>query len=145
MSFNDFAIKKTGGNSALSYLLKNAITGVYPDFSIDFSKVLVCRGDIPNATAPTAAVEPGSILRFNWVDNTGVGVAKASDLAILVAHCPELQQSVYNDNAAPRAALTDNLNLLAFSGKLVHTYIAFRSEDGRGVSPSFYLGEHTVS
>lgn len=34
ISFHDFAIKKTGINSAFSYNLLNAITGVYPAFTI---------------------------------------------------------------------------------------------------------------
>src|SRR5438045_1232963 len=34
IGFNDFAVKKTGVNSALSYTLKTAVGGTYPVFNI---------------------------------------------------------------------------------------------------------------
>ena len=37
LGFKNFAVQKTGINSALSYLLQNAVTGVYPTFNIVFS------------------------------------------------------------------------------------------------------------
>src|SRR5690348_4565658 len=35
ISFRDYAVKMTGFNNAMSYNLRNAITGVYPSYSID--------------------------------------------------------------------------------------------------------------
>ena len=45
-TFHRYAVQKTSRNSALSYLLKHAITGSSPDFTLDYSKVLISRGDI---------------------------------------------------------------------------------------------------
>lgn len=87
-SFRNFAIKQTGINSALSYTLKNAVAGIYPTYNIVYSDVLVSRGDLPNALAPSVVSGAGSILTFIWMDNSGVGVAKATDKAILAAYCP---------------------------------------------------------
>ena len=42
--FKNFAVEMTGTNSALSHTVMNAITGVSPNFSIDYSKVLLTRG-----------------------------------------------------------------------------------------------------
>src|SRR5665811_1743364 len=53
ITFNDFAVKKTGMNSAFAYNLENAITGTYPNFTIAYANVLVSRGDLPNALGPT--------------------------------------------------------------------------------------------
>src|SRR5258705_2925994 len=62
ISFRDFAVKMTGFNNALSYTLKNAITGTYPDYTIDYSMALVSRGNLPNTTDPAAAVSsPGQV------------------------------------------------------------------------------------
>src|SRR5689334_8397464 len=39
ISFKEFGSKMTGSNSALSYTIKNAIKGDYPDLQIDYSLV----------------------------------------------------------------------------------------------------------
>ena len=54
LSFRGFAVRMTGTNSAFSYNLKNAITGTYPDYLVDYSLALVSRGDMPNALNPAA-------------------------------------------------------------------------------------------
>ena len=64
ISFNDFAVEQTGFNSAVSYVLKNAVAGAYPVFSIQYVDVLVSRGDLPNVLAPSAKMEAGSQLTF---------------------------------------------------------------------------------
>jgi len=145
ISFRNYAIKQTGINSALSYTLKNAVTGTYPVYSIDFPSVLVSRGDLPNVLAPAVTMGAGSLLTFSWTDNSGVGIAEASDKAVLVAYCPQMNQSIYTTGSALRSALTDTLNLGTFSGLLVETYIGFVSENGRNIARSIYTGPVTVS
>ena len=67
LGFRDFANKMTGSNSALSFTLKNAVTGVYPDIKIDYSQVLVTRGNIPNASTPSAVSNAaGVITSLTW-------------------------------------------------------------------------------
>ena len=95
VTFNNYAIEMTGTNSALSYLLKNAITGVYPNLAIDYASVLVSRGDLPNATNPIAAAAGGGIIKFTWTANVGVGIAKDTDKAVMVVYCNELKTSLY--------------------------------------------------
>lgn len=145
ISFRDYAVRKTGFNSALSYTLRNAITGTYPNFSLLFSSVLVSRGDLPNIISPAVTSGAGSVISFSWTDNSQVGAAKATDKALLAAYCPALQQSIYTTGSASRDALTDNLNLLPFSGQQVHTWIGFISEDGLAVANSYYTGMVVVS
>ena len=144
ISFGNFAVRKTGINSALSYTLKNAITGVYPAFSIAYANVLVSRGDMPNVLAPAVTVAAGSIVTWNWTDNSGVGVARATDKALLVVYCPAFNQCIYSTGGANRSVLTDSLDLSSFSGQDVQTWIGFISEDGQNVASSFYTGMLTV-
>lgn len=144
-SFRNFAVRKTGINSALSYTLKNAITGTYPTYSIQYPDVLVSRGDLPNALGPAVTSGAGSILTWSWTNNSGVGIAKATDKALLAAYCPALNQCIYTTAGANRSAITDSLNLGAFSGQQVHTWIGFISEDGQNVASSMYTGMVTVS
>lgn len=143
-TFRSFAIKMTGANSATSYNLRNAITGTYPDFAIDYSRILVSRGDMPNAINP--AVEPVSngMVVFTWGNNTGTGKTKDSDRSVLVAYCPEMQHFIYTDEGASREEEEAQLDLFAFTEKEVHTWIAFISEDGTEVATSIYTGVVTV-
>jgi len=145
ISFRNFAIKMTGINNALAYTLKNAITGVYPSFEIDYSLALVSRGDLPNALAPVVTSGAGSLLAFTWADNSGVGTARATDQAILVAYCPVQRQAIYTNAGGMRSDLTGELNLLPFSGFTVKTYIGFISESSRMIATSIFTGEVTVS
>jgi hypothetical protein len=46
---------------------------------------------------------------------------------------------------ADRSALTETLNLAAFSGKTVETYLGFISETGLNVAGSLYTGSVLVS
>ncbi|RYY71292.1 MAG: hypothetical protein EOO13_03650 [Chitinophagaceae bacterium] len=145
VGFNQYAIKKTSSNVALRYLLKNAITGVFPTYGLSYADVMVSRGDLPNAGAPVAAMGTGSILTFSWTDNTGMGIARAADQAMLLAYCPDLKQAVYTTAGASRSALTDSLNLAQFAGRQVHTFIGFKSENNANVATSIYTGQYLVS
>jgi Family of unknown function (DUF6266) len=143
ISFSDFGIQKTGINSAFSYAYENAITGVFPDFTIDYSKALVSRGLLPNVLGPSVVSGAGSILTWSWTDNNSSD-AQPTDQAILVAYCPEMKQAIYTTNGGNRNALTADLNLLTFKSKVVETYIGFISADG-SVASSIFTGEVTVS
>ena len=145
ISFRNFAVRKTGINSAVSYTLRNAIAGVYPVYTIQYPDALVSRGDLPNVLAPAVTSGAGSIVTWSWTNNSGVGIAKPTDKAILVAYCPATNQCIYTTGSASRSAITDSLNLAAFTRQDVHTWIGFISEDGQNVASSFYTGLVTVS
>lgn len=145
LTFNDYAIHKTGINSAFAYTIKNAIAGTYPAFSIDYSKALVSRGDLPNALGPSVVSGAGSILTFSWTDNSGVGTAKPTDKVVIVAFCSDLKQAIYSTSAAMRSDLTADLNLLPFAGLKAQTWIGFISDNDQHVATSIFTGEVTVS
>jgi len=126
-------------------VLKNAITSIFPVYSIDFPNVLVSRGDLPNALAPSALAAPGSLITYSWTDISGVGINKASDKAILVVFCTAMNLCIYTTGSALRSAITDTLDVSIFSGKMVETYIGFISAEGRNVANSRYTGQLTVS
>lgn len=144
LTFSDFAVKMTGINNAMKYNLANAITGSYPAFSIDFSQALVSRGDLPNALGTNVVMGAGGILAYSWTDNSGVGKARSEDQAVLVAFCPALKQAIYTTLGGQRSDLTGDLDVSAFSGYQVETYIAFVSETQNRTSVSHYTGSHLV-
>ncbi|HET7117527.1 MAG TPA: DUF6266 family protein [Hanamia sp.] len=144
ISFKSFAVKMTGTNSAMSYNLRNGITGVYPAYAIDYSNILVSRGDMPNAGSPAAAAGAAGIVTFSWLNNAGSGKAKDSDKAIMVVYCEELQQSIFTAAGPDRSAGTAGFDVSAFSGKQVQTWLGFISENEREVATSVFTGAINV-
>ena len=140
-----FASKVTGYNSAVSYGLKNAVSGTYPAFDIDYPQVLVARGDLPNASAPFATATGGGMVDFKWANNAGVGTAKATDKAILVVYCPFIKQTIYTTGPAVRSSLSAQLDVTPFVGQAVETYIAFVSGNDKNVATSIYTGHLQIT
>jgi hypothetical protein len=144
ISFKPVNEKMTNRNDAISYLLKNAVTGEYPDLRLEYSAVLVAKGDLPNAVMPVASsLIDGNIL-FTWANNAGTGAAKGKDKALLVVYCEEMHGVVFSVDNAERSTENAVFNVSSLQGKKVHTWIAFRSADGKNVSMSTYTGEREV-
>lgn len=143
ISFREYAVKMTGFNNAMSYTMKNAITGTYPTYEIDYATALVSRGDLPNAIAP-AATATGDEVFYTWTPNVGIGKAAATDKAILVVYCPARQQCIYTTIGADRSTGAATINVAPFNGEDVHTYIAFIAANGKDMSNSFYTGDLAI-
>lgn len=137
--------KKTGNtspaNRALSYNLKNAITGEYPDQEIDYTAFLVARGDLTKAVALSAVSENPGEITFSWTDNSGEGSAKADDAFTVACYDPDEGNILYRIEAAVREDETVSINMpQSFQGQLVQVYAFFASEAGDDVTDSHYAG-----
>ena len=144
-TFGSYAIRMTGPNSALSYNLRNAVAGTYPDYEVNYSMFLLSRGDLPNALNPAATAGAAGEVNFAWTNNSGTGKAMATDTAMVVIHCPELNQSIYAVGEATRADGELTMEVSNYSGKTVQTWIAFFSETGKDIATSIYTGEVIVT
>jgi hypothetical protein len=134
----------TGINKAFSDNIRNAISGAYPAFTVDFTKVILSKGILPDAGSPAVASTVAGKLAFTWVDNTGTGDALATDMAFVAVFNEALNRWIFRQNTAARNAGTYTLDVPAFSGKPVQTYIGFISADGSSVSTSLYTGQVNV-
>jgi hypothetical protein len=143
LTFKKYANEMSEFNAAFSYNYQNALTGLTPDYEIDYQKALISRGELPNAVAPSAAVT-GTEVFFTWTNNAGTGEAQATDNAVLVAYCKELGQAVFTTGSATRITGSGTLNVAAFTGQAIETWIAFLSADGTLSSGSLFTGELTV-
>ena len=97
-----YANKMTQFNSAMSYQLQNAITGVYPDFSIDYTKVLVSKGALLRAEATTGVSTEAGVVQLSWTDNSASGGAKATDKALIMLYNADKKVAVYDTAGADR-------------------------------------------
>ncbi|AXY72699.1 hypothetical protein D3H65_01355 [Paraflavitalea soli] len=141
LTYDDPAANETGVNSALSDVLKRAVVGTYPSFSILYNLVYVSRGSLHNASTANATAEAGAVIRFNWVNTEGsIGKESPNDRVILVAYSSEFNRAVYRKGAL-RSALTDTLSVPGFVGESLHTWITFLSEDEQDYADSLYTGQ----
>jgi len=139
-----YAIGQSAINAAMSYTIAHAITGTYPDYSIDPSKVLISCGGLTSVFNAMATVSNG-VIEFVWDDNSGVNDAKPTDKA-LIAIVNRISGEVITDSeGAERMTGAQTLVLPnRWAGNTIETYIGFISDDGREVSNSVYLGSFLV-
>src|SRR5690606_19025857 len=114
--------------------------GTYPNYSIDYEKSLLSRGNLTGPMdAKANSANPGSI-DFDWTDNSGSGNAQATDKAMLVVYNPTKKEAIYTTAGEDRVRGTQSLTIPAeYSGDTVSTYMAFISEDGKNVSNSVFI------
>ena len=145
VGFKEYADGMTGFNVAMSYNVKNAITGTYPTFTVNYPATLVSKGKLTGANTPVVASTVTKTINFTWINNSGTGNALASDVALLVAFFPTTNETVYQFTTILRSAATAQLVVPAkFSTKLAHCWLAFQSADGKMNSFSSYIGTVTV-
>jgi len=103
LTFTDNSSVATGANNAVAQVITEAITGVYPALSIDYSLVKISRGSFPPADNAVATTTGGK-LYFTWTPNADTGNARPTDKAVLVAYSPEKQRWVYVTSGFERSA-----------------------------------------
>ena len=140
VTFQSQAIRMTGFNKAFSYNVKNALTGEYPDFQIDYGMVLLGRGDLPNAGSPAVTSLAPASLDFSWTDNSGKGKARGTDQAFIASFNDENNEWKYKLNVAERSSGHGSMVFDWQAGKTVHAFLGFISADEKEVSDSFYAG-----
>jgi Family of unknown function (DUF6266) len=137
------ATDMSGLNKAFS-ANKDAVSGVFPAFVIDYAKVVLSFGTILNVDVVAAASTVAGKLVFTWTDNSDGVDALSSDLAYVAVYNEQLKRWVQNSKIAPRSAGTCTLDTPAFSGKTVQTYIGFMTADQKKISPSLFTGAVNV-
>lgn len=145
VGYKSFAIKQTAFNAAMSYVLNNAIIGVTPDFSVDYSSALLSKGILSKALNPTADLTTAGQVSFSWDDNSSENNAKRTDKAMLLVYNPIKNESTYQLAGAERMTGTDVLIIPnTYAGDTVELFMAFVSVDGK-VSNSSYIGSEIAS
>jgi hypothetical protein len=97
----------------MSYTLANAITGTYPDYAIDPSKVLVSHGSLAPAAGVSATPAGGGTITLAWENNSGVGNAKQADKVLIAVVNPAKSGAVYDCAGADRMTTMQDMILPA--------------------------------
>ncbi|SDG34920.1 hypothetical protein SAMN05421827_105240 [Pedobacter terrae] len=142
--FKDKQLNKiTGYNAAVKIFLNQAVTGNYPDFQIDFSKVVISKGSLSAMHGLNASLQ-GADLLLNWQSILNRYNAFADDvLTVVIFNATKNMYLVYEE--AQRAALTYTAVIGAnFSGDVLHVWGFAVNRDATGVANSQYLGTYTI-
>lgn len=138
-------IGQTGYNAIMSNMMRNdPYTGSYPNISLDYTKLSLSRGQLALPPFLTANVD-GQDIVLNWTDDSGIGNAKAEDLVCVAVYDVVKGKSIVFMDSAKRSDSAATVTIPSvFNSDTLQVYCAFRSDDGRIVSDSFYLGSFTI-
>ena len=132
--------RATGFNMALKHVIKSAVIGVYPDYSIDYSVVNLSVGSLGVATGSVSA-EAERNIRLSWNSQTNKNNAFADDGITVLLYQPETHIYLDGPDNLTRA---DGEVVIAMRsemiGKQLQVYYFFTSRDGKKLSPSWYAG-----
>ena len=146
LGFGLKAIKQTAFNAAMKYNMANAITGVYPAFSIDYSKVLLGEGNLPAALNAAAVSVLANKIDFTWDDNSTEGGADPLDKIVISVYHPVLKKAVSVIGAATRTAGTQTVTVPdVWASATVQTYIGFTNANEDVVSNIEFLAAVMVA
>lgn len=127
-------------NLAIAYNKPNALKGFYPEVEIDYSKIIISVGDLPQAVNPVVEFVAAG-LKFSW-DAEGYTWPYNQDQVMLMAYAPAKNEYVYLSSGARRAEGKEVLEITpSMRNQVLEVYISFVSDDRQNAADSLYLGQ----
>ena len=146
IGFKSAAVKMSGYNAAMSYNVKNAISGLYPDFTLNYAQLRVSQGSLPGALNPVAVSVVPATVDFTWEDNSMDAGTMADDKVVLLVYNPAKGKTLNAIGAMTRVDGAQTLALPdAFTGDQVECYISFANANESVLSDSLYVGSVLVA
>ena len=131
--------------TAVQYNLDNAVTGVAPNYEINYPIVKFCKGELSIPLDAMVTSLAGAELKFDWDSQFNVGFGADTDKATIVVYNPDKGLFTLLTGAATRVAGTYTLQLPAsYSGDEVQCYMSLLSADGTVSSDSVFVASITV-
>ncbi len=136
---------KSPFNLATSYHIREAVLEVGDDFTMDYPKVLISKGDLSGLQSPTLTATVANVLQLEYTDNTGQGFAKAEDPLLVVLYVASLSEYQLFTPAGTREETSVNLPLPPYwSGMEINAWATFVDIEGKRAATSTYLGAVTA-
>lgn len=139
VGYQKYTTKQTAFNVAMCYNLDNSVIGEYPEYKLDKSKLLLSKGDLKGAINGAAAVE--NCIKLTWDSDSDSN----EDIAMIAILNGAKEEAIFTTNGGLRCAKGQSFNTPEdWKGDTVSVYLAFKSENGKIVSDSSYLGDFTI-
>ncbi len=145
LGLRDVAKNRSPFNYAVSHFVKNAISGDYPDFTIDYSKIILSHGPlIPVVMTKVECYGPN--VSFLWKVNSESSNADEYDIIMAFVINKDKAEVYYDMELAYRADMSTQAHLPdSWLNDHIEVYYSMASEDYKLISNSFYLGEFIAS
>ncbi|RZK79207.1 MAG: hypothetical protein EOO92_09780 [Pedobacter sp.] len=127
-------------NLAVKLNKSKIVKGTYPDFQIDYSKIVLSQGILdPGADLQVVVLE--NVMTFSWTGDPNMTWESSTDQVMMIAYFPEEERTIVKIDGNKRNEWSDQLIIPpSLVGKYAETYIAFVAADRKQVSDSTYLG-----
>lgn len=132
--------RATGYNLALQHLLNNAITGIYPDYVVDFKEMLISKGNLSKPASVTLSVDAGSLL-ITWTVLLSKYGAFADDEATVLIYNPAKEIYLPAEGAIREEGELQLALPVDFDGDTLHVFLFFTNRTGTKNSESIYAGQ----
>ncbi|MGV3686471.1 MAG: DUF6266 family protein [Daejeonella sp.] len=135
---------RTSYNVALQQILNNAITGVYPDYTIDYPFAAFSQGPLSGLLGVVILPEAGN-LALSWSTAVELANSFSDDIVNILVYEPESANYVIGPPSVERGMGTADIAMPAeWVGKTVHVFVSCKSLEKGAVSDSSYAGAATV-
>jgi len=143
MGFKAYDADMSPMNAAIGYNIQNAVTGVAPNFTVDYSKIAFSKGNrVAKPSRDGIASITAGYVDFTWEGiSVGNKASKLTDKANFIVYNPTTNELVVLEEVVERSEAEFSLQVPShFSGDLVHCYMNFVSVEKR-VSNTAYIGQ----
>jgi hypothetical protein len=145
IGFKQVAIGMSEFNVFMKSNIKTVITGTYPSYAIDFTKLIVAKGTLTGADNPEVVAAADHKVNITWVDNSGNGDAETTDNAMALI-INDTKKTVKMDTISKTRA--DEALVIevpaSWIGDSVHVYLSFFKDQTNAVANSIFVDSVTV-
>jgi len=103
VGYGAYTADKSAYNAAMSYNMKNALSGDYPNIVVNPALVLFSRGRLPGSSKATVKLISKDTVKFFWDTAETIPQAKSNDKALLVVRSLGRWHAEYKLDAARRS------------------------------------------
>lgn len=131
-----------GGNQGVSTgvsLAFKALEGEYPDFSINYSKLILSLGNVNTSGLLNVTKLAGTTLKFEWDTTIGFQGDDNDLVSIVLLNAETKIGKIYQNNIKRIEGSTEILLPEVWLGQQVHCWIFFSTPNGNSNSNSQYI------
>ncbi len=128
-------------NQVLNENIRHGFKGSYPRLKIDYRKVILSKGKLPNAPNLSVCSPAAGIMAFSWTNNSGIRKALPTDQLFVALYSRNTRQWIFKPNAENRASCYCEVNASLLRGRPVQVYAGFISKAGDRISTSQFLDQ----
>lgn len=148
LGFRNVKGSVTPFNACVKTILDQAVTGAYPDYKLDYSKIrLTDSPKLDEGIGARAVALPEHKIQVSWEMDLHPNLySRPTDEAYVLVHNPVLNKFASIWGGVQRADLSATIRVSGQQDSTrVECYLFFASADGTQVSDTSYLGSITVT